>query len=173
MQLTNELIQQCRQQFPALQRTVNGHQAGYFDGPAGTQVPQRVIDAMVHYLGHYSANHGGLFPTSMESDLMLTEAHRALADFLGGSGRRPGGDGVIRQLEFLETLEVSLLSNRRGDWPPYGLAGGESGSIGRNLLVRKGGVPEELSGQVQLTVHPGDKLVIETPGGGGCGGEVN
>ncbi|MFP6617912.1 MAG: cysteine desulfurase-like protein [Pirellulaceae bacterium] len=83
MQLTNALIQQCRQQFPALARTVNGQPAVYLDGPAGTQVPQRVIDAIGHYLGHCSANHGGLFPTSMESDLMLAEAHRALADLLG------------------------------------------------------------------------------------------
>ena len=83
MQLTNELIEQCRQQFPALARTVNGSPAIFLDGPAGTQVPQRVIDAMVRYLSHCNANHGGLFPTSMESDLMLAEAHRALADLLG------------------------------------------------------------------------------------------
>ena len=83
MRLTNDLIEQCRRQFPALARSVNGHPAVFFDGPAGTQVPQRVIDAMVHYLSHCNANHGGLFPTSLESDLMLAEAHRALADFLG------------------------------------------------------------------------------------------
>ena len=83
MQLTNELIQQCRQQFPALSRTVNDSPAIFLDGPAGTQVPQRVIDAMVRYLSDCNANHGGLFPTSMESDLMLAEAHRALADLLG------------------------------------------------------------------------------------------
>ena len=83
MEFTNDLIQQCRQQFPALQRVVDGQQAIFLDGPAGTQVPQRVMDAMVHYLSHCNANHGGLFPTSMESDLMLAEAHRALADFLG------------------------------------------------------------------------------------------
>ncbi len=83
MQLTNELIQQCRQQFPALSRMVNDAPAIFLDGPAGTQVPQRVIDAMVRYLSNCNANHGGLFPTSMESDLMLAEAHRALADLLG------------------------------------------------------------------------------------------
>ena len=80
MPLTSELVQQCRQQFPALSRTIDGKPAMYLDGPAGTQVPQQVIDAMSHYLAYYSANHGGLFPTSMESDLMLAEAHRALAD---------------------------------------------------------------------------------------------
>ena len=83
MQLTNELIQRCRQQFPALSRIVNDSPAIFLDGPAGTQVPQRVIDAMVRYLSDCNANHGGLFPTSMESDLMLAEAHLALADLLG------------------------------------------------------------------------------------------
>jgi 5-oxoprolinase (ATP-hydrolysing) len=87
----------------------------------------------------------------------------------GGAGRSPGGNGVIRQLEFLETLEVSLLTNRRSDWPPYGLAGGQPGAIGRNILLRKDRPAELLSGQVQFTVEPGDRLVIETPGGGGYG----
>jgi 5-oxoprolinase (ATP-hydrolysing) len=87
----------------------------------------------------------------------------------GGAGRCPGGNGVIRQLEFLETLEVSLLTNRRSDWPPYGLAGGQPGAIGRNILLRKDRPAELLSGQVQFTAEPGDRLVIETPGGGGYG----
>ncbi len=54
----------------------------------------------------------------------------------GGKGLRRGGDGVIRQLEFLRPLEVSILSQRRGPYPPYGLAGGENGALGRNLLLR-------------------------------------
>ena len=87
----------------------------------------------------------------------------------GGAGRSAGGNGVIRQLEFLEALEVSLLTNRRGDWPPYGLEGGQSGAIGHNTLLRKDRPAEPLSGQVQFTVEPGDRLVIETPGGGGYG----
>ena len=87
----------------------------------------------------------------------------------GGAGRFPGGNGVVRKLEFLETLEVSLLTNRRSEWPPYGLAGGQNGAIGHNILLRTEGSPEELNGQAQFTVEPGDRLVIETPGGGGYG----
>jgi len=55
----------------------------YFDGPAGTQVPQIVIDAVSHYYTHNNANHGGLYATGRESDVVLGQAHRAVADLLG------------------------------------------------------------------------------------------
>ena len=87
----------------------------------------------------------------------------------GGSGRFTGGNGVVRELEFLEALEVSLLTNRRSEWPPYGLAGGQAGVTGCNRLLRNQGSAESLGGQVQFTVEPGDRLIIETPGGGGYG----
>ena len=73
----------CREQFPALAREVDGHGAVYFDGPAGSQVPERVADAVRRYLLHTNANHDGLFATSRESDALLHSAHRGLADFLG------------------------------------------------------------------------------------------
>lgn len=79
------LFADCRQQFPALQRQLNGRPVAYFDGPAGTQVPQRVIDAIVDYLSRCNANHGGLFLTSRESDALLDAAHAALADFVGAA----------------------------------------------------------------------------------------
>ena len=79
----NELVHSLRGQFPALKRTVNGQPAVFLDGPAGTQVPQRVIDAISQYLANRNANQGGLFATSRESDAMLEETHRALADFVG------------------------------------------------------------------------------------------
>src|SRR5262245_26276555 len=71
-----------RQQFPALHRTIDGRTPVYLDAPGGTQVPQRVIDAMVHYLSTCNANHGGVFTTSRESDAILNAAHRAVADLL-------------------------------------------------------------------------------------------
>jgi len=80
-----DTIHLLRAQFPALTRKVNNDPAIYFDGPAGTQVPQRVIDAISHYLATNNANHGGLFATSIESDAVLDEAHRAVADLLGAS----------------------------------------------------------------------------------------
>jgi len=83
MPLTDQHVEQLRQQFPALSRRVGDQPAIYFDGPAGTQVPQRVIDAISDYLSNRNANHGGLFPTSRESDQMLDQAHQAVADLLG------------------------------------------------------------------------------------------
>ncbi|HEV7222280.1 MAG TPA: hydantoinase B/oxoprolinase family protein [Pirellulales bacterium] len=87
----------------------------------------------------------------------------------GGAGHKRGGDGVVRRLEFLGELEVSILSQRRGPYPPYGTAGGRPGALGRNLLLRADGQRQTLAGQVQFAAVAGDVLTIETPGGGGFG----
>jgi 5-oxoprolinase (ATP-hydrolysing) len=88
----------------------------------------------------------------------------------GGAGLHRGGDGVVRELEFRRSLRVSLLTERRGPYPPYGLAGGAPGALGRNLLWRSGApAPEILLARAALDVAPGDRLIIETPGGGGWG----
>jgi cysteine desulfurase family protein (TIGR01976 family) len=76
-------VQRAREHFPALRQTVNGLPAVFLDGPAGTQVPQEVIAAMVDYLETSNANTYGAFATSRHSDAMLVKAHRAMADFLG------------------------------------------------------------------------------------------
>jgi cysteine desulfurase family protein (TIGR01976 family) len=71
-----------RSQFPSLSQTVNGHPAVFFDGPGGTQVPQRVIDAMANYLRRDNANTGGAYATSRHTDAMIADARAAMADFL-------------------------------------------------------------------------------------------
>jgi cysteine desulfurase family protein (TIGR01976 family) len=71
-----------RSQFPALRQTVNGHPAAFLDGPGGTQVPQRVIDAISDYLRRDNANTCGAYATSRRTDAMLAEARAAMADFL-------------------------------------------------------------------------------------------
>jgi len=87
----------------------------------------------------------------------------------GGTGRHRGGDGIVREVEFLEPLEVSLLTSRRTT-RPYGCHGGSPGASGRNLLSRSNQVcPEELPGAAHFRVQPGDVLRLETPGGGGWG----
>ncbi|MEY4566445.1 MAG: Acetophenone carboxylase gamma subunit [Planctomycetota bacterium] len=87
----------------------------------------------------------------------------------GGEGRFPGGDGVIRTIEFLRRLQVSLLSSRRQGNAPYGLAGGKSGTLGENVLRRRSGETLLLPGTCQLEVDCGDQLTLKTPGGGGYG----
>jgi 5-oxoprolinase (ATP-hydrolysing) len=81
----------------------------------------------------------------------------------GGRGRFHGGDGLARELEFLAPVEVSILSERRTT-RPFGLAGGEPGSPGRNLVNGR-----EVGGKASLHLQIGDRLRIETPGGGGYG----
>ena len=75
-------LTRSRAQFPALAQTVNAHPAVFFDGPGGTQVPQRVIDAISGYLGHDNANSGGAYATSRRTDAVIGEARAAMADFL-------------------------------------------------------------------------------------------
>ncbi|MBI3469996.1 MAG: hydantoinase B/oxoprolinase family protein [Candidatus Solibacter usitatus] len=85
----------------------------------------------------------------------------------GGPGRQRGGDGLIREIEFLTPCEVTILSDRRARGP-YGLYGGQSGQPGRNTLLRAGkALP--LPAKTNFQVRPGDILCIETPGGGGWG----
>jgi 5-oxoprolinase (ATP-hydrolysing) len=86
----------------------------------------------------------------------------------GGSGLHSGGDGAVRRLRFLEPMEVMMLSNRR-IVPPYGLAGGEPGALGRNWIERADGSRHEMTGTDKADIEAGDVFVIETPGGGGYG----
>lgn len=72
-----------REQFPSLKLKVNGRPAAFLDGPGGTQVPQRVIDAVTNYFLQSNANVGGAYLTSERNDAMLAEAHSAMADLLG------------------------------------------------------------------------------------------
>ncbi len=76
-------LEYIRNQFPALSLKVNGYPAAFFDGPGGTQVPRRVLDAVTDYLVHCNANAGGKFFTSSNSDHVIKEARLAMADFLG------------------------------------------------------------------------------------------
>jgi 5-oxoprolinase (ATP-hydrolysing) len=86
----------------------------------------------------------------------------------GGIGKFKGGDGVIREIEFLEDLEVGILSERRA-LSPYGLEGGSDGAKGLNLLLRKDGKIINIGGKNAVKVSSGDRLRIITPGGGGFG----
>ncbi len=75
-------ITYVRSQFPSLSQKVNGYPAAFLDGPGGTQVPQRVIDAISDYLRRNNANTGGAYATSRNTDAMIAEARAAMADFL-------------------------------------------------------------------------------------------
>jgi N-methylhydantoinase B/oxoprolinase/acetone carboxylase alpha subunit len=84
-----------------------------------------------------------------------------------GAGAFPGGDGIVREYEMLTNTSVTVLSDRRSSGP-YGAQGGARGGQGRNTLIRDGH-EQVLPGKVQLELRAGDRLRIETPGGGGYG----
>lgn len=86
----------------------------------------------------------------------------------GGEGRYRGGDGAVRELTFLEPMSLSILSQHRVE-APYGVEGGEPGQRGSQRLVRSSGEMEEMSSVDGREVAPGDRLILETPGGGGWG----
>ncbi len=86
----------------------------------------------------------------------------------GGSGRYRGGDGVIRSYFFDTPATITVMTERRAVGP-YGLAGGDAGKPGVNRVIRADGVDENLAAKQVVDVEAGDRLVIETPGGGGWG----
>jgi len=85
----------------------------------------------------------------------------------GGRGRFKGGEGIVREYEFLVESQLTIISERR-KFPPYGLEGGRAGAVGRNTLIRKGR-EMVLGSKINLRIEPGDVLRVETPGGGGYG----
>ncbi len=86
----------------------------------------------------------------------------------GGRGKHPGGNGIIRDFEFLEPVEATLLSQHRRECP-YGLEGGASGAPGEQAWIHRDGSREKLPGICSVSVNAGDRIVICTPGGGGWG----
>ena len=88
----------------------------------------------------------------------------------GGNGRFKGGNGLVRELEFLEALNMAILSERRV-FAPYGLEGGQPGRRGVNLFIREDGRRINLGAKNEIVAQPGDRFRIMSPGGGGFGAE--
>jgi len=86
----------------------------------------------------------------------------------GGDSRYRGGDGIIREIEVLADAEVTMLADRR-ERGPYGLAGGKAGAPGKALVIREDGSSQELPGKFNVRLRKGERIRIETPGGGGWG----
>ncbi len=141
-------LESIRSQFPAFQRKQNGERVAYFDGPAGSQVPARVAEAVSRYLLTTNANHEGPFATSRESDALLEEAHQAGADFVGtddpgcvsfgpnmttltfalsralGRTWKPGDEVIVTQLDHDANVT------------PWVLAAKDAGALVRHVRVR-------------------------------------
>jgi N-methylhydantoinase B/oxoprolinase/acetone carboxylase alpha subunit len=105
---------------------------------------------------------------ALEHNLPIRIRTYALRQGSGGAGQYPGGEGLTREYEMLADTSVTLLTDRRIG-QPYGTQGGEPGSCGRNTVIRSNGTVELLPSKARIELHPGDRLRIETPGGGGFG----
>lgn len=104
---------------------------------------------------------------ALENYLPLKITEYRLRPRSGGQGRWRGGNGLIREYEFTTPVQLTIISERR-KFAPYGLQGGRPGRRGRNTLIR-GKRRLTLGSKVNLKIYPGDKLRLETPGGGGYG----
>jgi N-methylhydantoinase B len=100
---------------------------------------------------------------AFEHEYPVRVRHYRIRKGSGGAGHFSGGDGIVRELEFLEEADVTILSDRRARGP-WGLAGGESGAPGRNEV---NGMP--VPAKTRITIPRHGRLRIESPGGGGWG----
>jgi 5-oxoprolinase (ATP-hydrolysing) len=107
-------------------------------------------------------------PEIMEHRYPVRLERFSLRQGSGGLGRYPGGEGVVREITFLEPMSLSLLSQHRSV-APFGASGGRPGIPGKQVLVRRSGGRQPLAGIDACEVETGDRLVLETPGGGGWG----
>jgi N-methylhydantoinase B len=94
--------------------------------------------------------------------------HYGLRGGSGGEGQHRGGDGIIREVQLLTDASVTILSDRRKS-RPYGLAGGGDGQPGRTIVTRLDGATEELPAKASTRLSAGERVRLETPGGGGWG----
>jgi N-methylhydantoinase B len=108
---------------------------------------------------------------ALEYGLPMRVLEYALRDHSGGAGQYRGGNGIRRVYEFLVPATVTINSERR-IYAPYGLHGGQSGERGQNHIIHQGD-ETLIGGKYTARVEPGDRVVIETPGGGGWGTEIS
>jgi len=105
---------------------------------------------------------------AMEYAYPLRVTRYSLLPLSGGAGKFRGGDGIVREVELLSDAEVTLLADRRTRGP-YGLAGGADGAPGLTEVVHLDGRVETLPGKVSVRLKKGERIRIESPGGGGWG----
>ncbi len=142
-------------------------QFGYYETVAGGSGAGQGFDGTAAIHSHMT-NTSATDPEVLEHRYPVRLHRFAIRRGSGGRGRWRGGDGVIREIEFLAPLQLSILSQHRVS-APFGMAGGGDGAVGRQAIIRPDGTRRDLAGVDGCEVEPGDRLVLETPGGGGYG----
>src|SRR6201988_3265344 len=146
--------------------TRNGQEFSYYETVAGGRGPRPAADGMSGVHTHMT-NSLNTPAEALEYAYPLRVREYRLRKNSGGSGVHRGGDGVIREVETLVKSRMSLLADRRKRGP-YGLQGGEAGATGANEIIRDG-ITQELAAKGSHELEAGDRVRIETPGGGGWG----
>ncbi|MFC2015466.1 cysteine desulfurase-like protein [Chloroflexota bacterium] len=161
MPFSEAQCQRCRDDFPSLKRTLNGQPLAYLDGPAGTQVPQQVIDAISEYYQRYNANTDGAFVTSLETDQMLLRARETVAVFLGAPSWREISFGanmttltfalshaLVRTMVPGDEIVITELDHEANRGPWLNLRA--QGIVVKEVVLRPDGTldPEDLARQV-------------------------
>ena len=143
-----------------------GRRFAYYETIGGGMGARHGLDGISGVHTHMS-NTRNTPVEALEHYLPVRIRHYGLRQGSGGAGRWRGGDGIVREYEMLTETAVTVLSDRRRG-APYGAAGGNDGTPGRNTAIRAGRA-ERLPGKFTLTLAAGDRLRIESPGGGGYG----
>ena len=144
----------------------NGLEFSYYETVAGGMGARPHLEGMSGVHTHMT-NSLNTPAEAMEYAYPLRVREYRLRQHSGGGGKHRGGDGVIREIETLVPARMSLLADRRKHGP-YGLAGGKEGKTGTNVIVRNG-LKEEVPAKGSHELLAGDRIRIETPGGGGWG----
>ncbi len=144
-----------------------GSEFAYYETVAGGMGARPALDGMSGVHTHMT-NSLNTPVEALEYAYPLRVRAYALRTHSGGAGHTRGGDGVIREIETLVAARMSLLADRRKRGP-YGLAGGDDGETGRDVIVRRDGRVEPIAAKGSWVMEAGDRIRIETPGGGGHG----
>ncbi len=157
---------------PAAQGTINNltfgnRQYQYYETICGGAGAGRDFDGTDAVHTHMT-NSRMTDPEVLETRFPVILREFSIREGSGGAGRHRGGNGVIRKLEFRDSLDASILSGHRRI-APFGCNGGQPGKTGHNLVIRRDGRQEILDATDQVALQARDMLVIKTPGGGGYG----
>src|SRR5258706_683343 len=144
-----------------------GAEFSYYETVAGGMGARPALDGMNATHTHMT-NSLNTPAEALEDSYPLRVRHDRINKGSGGKGRQKGGDGSVREIEVLAAARMSLLSDRRKR-APYGLQGGDDGALGRAFIIRADGSEQQLPSKGSWDLAAGDRVRIETPGGGGFG----
>jgi N-methylhydantoinase B len=183
--LLRALAQALPDRIPAASSgTMNNLTIGGMDQRSGTPLPFAYYETIAGGSGASAAANGasGVHThmtnslntpaEALEYSYPLRVTQYSLRSGSGGDGEHRGGDGIVREIEVLTDATVTLLSDRRRTLP-YGLNGGADGAAGRTVIRRADGSEEELPSKTSTRLKRGERVRVETPGGGGWGGTTS